>query len=176
MVGGDGGGGGGAVGSSGEVRVLRATLTRTSAMPSGRQLGDIAQQAGGTFERAAQIIRIGGRQLSRHALFLLVNPLVAVMVMSLPFLSSAASHQDAQSKFAPSPIGSTSLAPVDGEPTVARAASQSRGGTITAGRSPVTAVAEGVRPIPTYTLSTDDTLSSIANFYEIGRASCRERV
>src|SRR5260221_1441207 len=153
------------VGSSGEVRVLRATLTRPSAMPSGRQLGDIAQQAGGTFERAAQIIRIGGRQLSRHALFLLVTPLVAVIVMSLPFLSSAASHREAQSKFAPSPIGSRSLAPVDGEPTVARAASQSRGGTITAGRSPVTAVAEGVRPIPIYTLSADDTLSSIANFY-----------
>src|SRR5258708_35307656 len=139
MVGGDGGGGGGAVGSSGEVRVLRATLTRTSAMPSGRQLGDIAQQAGGTFERAAQIIRIGGRQLSRHALFLLVNLLVAVIVMSLPFLSSAASHQDAQSKFAPSPIGSTSLAPVDGEPSVvARASTQPRGGTIAAGRAPVT--------------------------------------
>ena len=145
-------------------------------MPSGYPLGGIAERAGGTFERATRIIRIGGRQLGRHAFFLLVNLLVAVLVMALPFLSSAASHQDAQSKLAPPPIGSTSLAPVDGEPTVARAATQSRGGTITAGRSPVTAVAEGVRPIPTYTLSTDDTLSSIANFYEIGRASCRERV
>ena len=134
-------------------------------MPSGRQLGDIAEQAGGTFERAAQLIRIAVRQLSRHAFFLLVNLLVAVIVMSLPFLASAASHQDAQSKFAPSPIGSTSLAPVDGEPTLARAATQTRGGTITAGRTPVTTVAEGVRPIPRYTLSTDDTLWSIANFY-----------
>src|SRR5207244_13344828 len=87
------------------------------------------------------------------------------IVTAVPLSSSPAPNPDAQSKSAPSPIGPTSLAPVDGEPTVARVASQSRGGTITAGRSPVTAVAEGVRPIPTYTLSTDDTLSSIANFY-----------
>src|SRR6266852_4797041 len=153
------------VGSSGEVRVLRTTLTRPSAMPSGYPLGDIAHQAGGTFERAAQIIRIGGRQLSRHAFFLLVNLLVAGLVMSLPFLSSAASHADGNSRFAPSPIGSTSLAPVDGEPTVARASTQSRGGTIAAGRTPVTILSEGVRPIEHYTLSTDDTLSSIGNFY-----------
>jgi len=134
-------------------------------MPSGRELGDVTQQAGGTFERAAEIIRIGGRQLSRHAFFLLVNLLVAAIVMSLPFLASAASHQDAQRKFAPSPIGSTSLAPADGEPTVARAATAARGGTIAAGRTPVTTDAEGVRPIEHYMLSTDDTLWSIANFY-----------
>jgi murein DD-endopeptidase MepM/ murein hydrolase activator NlpD len=135
-------------------------------MPSsGYPLGDIAQQAGGTFERVAQIIRIGGRQLSRHALFLLVNLLVAGLVMSLPFLASAASHPDGNSRFAPSPIGSTSLAPVDGEPTVARASTQSRGGTIAAGRTPVTILSEGVRPIERYRLSTDDTLWSIGNFY-----------
>jgi len=159
------------VATSGEDRVLRATLTRPSAMPSGRPLGDIALQAGGTFERAAQIIRIAGRHLSRHAVFLLVNLLVAVIVMSLPFLSIAMSHADPSSKLASAPIGSTSLAPVDGEPTVARASTQSRGGTITAGRTPVTAVAEGARPIATYRLSTDDTLWSIANFYGISAES-----
>jgi len=155
------------VGSAGEVRVLRATLTRSSAMPSEYPLGDFAQQAGGTFERAAQVIRRAGRQLSRHAFFLLVNLLVAGLVMSLPFLSNAVSHPDGSSRFAASPIGSTSLAPVDGEPTVARAASVARGGTITAGRTPVTILSEGARPIARYTLSTEDTLWSIGNFYGI---------
>src|SRR5258708_29970866 len=112
MSAGDTDGGAGSVGSSGEVRVLRATLTRSSAMPSGYPLGGIAERAGGTFERATRIIRIGGRPLGRHAFFLLVNLLVAVLVMALPFLSSAAAHQDPQGKLAPPPIGSTSLAPL----------------------------------------------------------------
>ena len=136
-------------------------------MPAGYPLDDIARTAGGTVERLTRIIRIGGRQLGRHAVFLLVNLLVAIIVMSLPFLASAASHQDAQSKLAPSPIGATSLAPVDGEPTIARVATVARGGTITAGRTPVTTVAAGVRPIQTYTLSSEDTLWSIGNFYGI---------
>src|SRR6266568_2385244 len=101
---------------------LRATLNRTSAMPSEYPLGGIARQAGGLFERLSRIIRIGGRQLGRHAVFLVVNLLVALIVVSLPFLSSAGSHSDGSSKLAPSPIGSTSLAPVDGEPTIARVA------------------------------------------------------
>ena len=140
----------------GEVRVLRATLNRTSALPSGYSLDGIAERAGGSLERIADALRSGGRLLSRHAFFLLVNLLVATLVMALPFLANGATH--------PAPIGATSLAPVDGEPTVARAATGARG-TISAARSPVTILSEGVRPIERYTLSEDDSLWSIANFY-----------
>src|SRR5438128_6746167 len=87
------------VASLGEVRVLRATLNRTSALPSGYSLDGIAERAGGSLERVADAVRSGGRQLSRHAFFLLVNLLVATLVMALPFL--AATHPDAQSHFAP---------------------------------------------------------------------------
>ena len=104
-------------------------------------------------------------QLGRRALLVVVNLLVASVVMSLPFIASAAAAPSGQSSFASAAIGSTSLAPVDGEPQVSRAAPAARGGTIAAGRNPVTVRAEGVRPIGQYTLSTDDTLWSIANFY-----------
>lgn len=146
-----------------EGTVLRATLSKPSAMPSGRQqLEELAQKAGGTIERMALI---STRQLGRRALFVVVNLLVAAVVMSLPFIASAAAHPSAQDSVFNAPIGSTSLAPVDGELQVFRAAPQARGGTIAAGRNPVTVQAEGVRPIQEYTLSTNDTLWSIANFY-----------
>ena len=108
---------------------------------------------------------IGTRQLGRRAAFLLVNLLVAGVVMSLPFIGGATAHPSAQASVFSAPVGSTSLAPVDGEPQVARAAAQARGGTIAAGRNPVTVQAEGVRPINEYTLSANDTLWTIANFY-----------
>ena len=105
-------------------------------------------------------------QLGRRALIVVVNLFVASIVMSLPFIAgSAASPTARSSAFSPGAIGATSLAPVDGEPQVSRAAPAARGGTIAAGRNPVTTQAEGVRPIGQYTLSTDDTLWSIANFY-----------
>ena len=109
---------------------------------------------------------IGAPQLGRRALIVVVNLLVASIVMSLPFIaSSAATPASAQSSFSSAAVGSTSLAPVDGEPQVSRVAPAARGGTIAAGHSPVTVQAEGVRPIGQYTISTDDTLWSIANFY-----------
>jgi murein DD-endopeptidase MepM/ murein hydrolase activator NlpD len=134
-------------------------------MPSGRmQLEELALKAGRTIERLALI---STRQLGRRALLLLVNLLVAAVVMALPFLAGASAGPSAQASVLNAPIGSTSLAPADGEPTVARVATQARGGTIAAGRSPVTVQTEAVRPIQEYTLSKDDSLSSIANFYGI---------
>ena len=108
--------------------------------------------------------RFSSRRLGRGALFVVVNLFVAAVVMSLPFIASAAARPAAQASVFNS-IGSTSLTPGDGDSAVARAASQSRGGTISAGRSPVTVQAQGVAPIREYTLSRDDTLWSIANFY-----------
>jgi murein DD-endopeptidase MepM/ murein hydrolase activator NlpD len=104
------------------------------------------------------------QQLGRKALIVVVNLLVASIVMALPFIASSAATP-AQSGFSAAAVGATSLAPIDGEPQVSRAVPAARGGTIAAGRNPVTTVAEGVRPIGQYTLSTDDSLWSIANFY-----------
>jgi len=150
----------------GEDLVLRATLTRRPTTPSiGRQqLGTAAQRAGGYIER---ILQTAARQIGRRALFLLVNLLVAAIVVALPFIANGSSHAASLTAAAPAPIGSTSLAPADGEPTVARAAPPARGGTIAAGRNPVTAQAAGDAPIVEYTLSKADTLWSIANFYGI---------
>ena len=109
---------------------------------------------------------IGAPQLGRRALIVVVNLLVASIVMSLPFIaSSAGTAASAQSSFPSAAVGSTSLAPIDGEPQVARAAPAARGGTIAARRNPVTVQAEGARPITQLTLSAEDTLGSIANYY-----------
>ena len=104
-------------------------------------------------------------QLGRRALIVVVNLFVAAIVMSLPFIASSAGTAARSPSFAPSAVGATTLAPVDGAPEVSRAAPAARGGTIAAGRNPVTTKAEGVRPIGEYTLSAEDTLWSIANFY-----------
>ena len=109
-------------------------------------------------------LRIDTRQLGRRATFVVVNLLVAAIVMSLPFLASAAARP-AEPVSVFDSIGSTSLSAGDGEPVVARAATEARGGTIAAGRSPVTIKAQEVAPIRQYTLSREDTLWSIANFY-----------
>jgi murein DD-endopeptidase MepM/ murein hydrolase activator NlpD len=147
----------------GEDGILRATRSRPSAVPpSSRQHGGHLARAGGSVERIA---RIGSRQLGRRALIVTVNLFVAAVVMSLPFIAGSASRANAQAQSAQAPMGATSLAPVDGAPQVARASSVARGGTIAAGRNPVTVKAEGVRPIQQYTLSPEDTLWSIANFY-----------
>ena len=104
-------------------------------------------------------------RLVRGALIVVVNVMVAALVMALPFISSAASPATSSPSFSMSAVGSTSLAPADGEPQVSRVAPAARGGTIAAGRNPVTVQAEGTRPIVQYTLSSADTLWSIANFY-----------
>ena len=105
------------------------------------------------------------QQLVRRALIVAVNLLVASIVMALPFIASAASTPAPRSAFSATASGSTSLAPADSAPQVSRAAPAARGGTIAAGRNPVTVQAEGVRPIAQYVLSEKDTLWTIANFY-----------
>jgi murein DD-endopeptidase MepM/ murein hydrolase activator NlpD len=150
--------------SAGRNWFLRATLSTPLAGPWVQRFDAVAQMAGGSIGRAA---RISTRQLGRRALFLLVNLLVAAVVMSLPFIASSASPLTGAQPLASVPVGSASLAPVDGEPQVSRAALQARGSTIVAGRDPFTVQSESVRPIPQYTLSMNDTLWTIANYYGI---------
>jgi len=138
-------------------------------MPLGRQQYDeLIQRTAETIERLSFV---STRQLGRRALHVAVNVLVAGIVMSLPFIASAASRPSAQASIASAAIGSTSLASVDGDPQVTRAVTQGRGGTIVAGRDPLTLPSEGVRPIPQYTLSAKDTLWTIANFYGVSPES-----
>ena len=103
-------------------------------------------------------------QLGRRALIVVVNLMVAAIVMSLPFIGGSAAAPAVQASV-PASVGSTTLVPTDGDPQVSRVAPAARGGTIAAGRNPITVQAEGARPIAQYRLSTDDSLWSIANFY-----------
>jgi murein DD-endopeptidase MepM/ murein hydrolase activator NlpD len=131
--------------------------------PSPQQLGHLARVAGGNIERLAFI---GSRNLGRRTLVVFLNLLVAAIVVSLPFIASSTAQRP-QAQIASVAIGSTSLAPVDGDAQVARVATQARGGTITAGRNPMTVQTQEVRPIPEYTLSASDTLWTIANYYGV---------
>lgn len=94
------------------------------------------------------------------------NAFVALIVVSLPFAASAAAHPagDAQ---APVAAVSTFATSVEQLPAAPRAQVEARGGTITAGRNPLTVAAEGIRPVVAYTLSTSDTLSSLANYFGV---------
>jgi murein DD-endopeptidase MepM/ murein hydrolase activator NlpD len=138
-------------------------------MPLGRQQFD--ELARWTTETIERLSLVSTRQVGRRALVIAVNLFVAGVVMSLPFIANAASRPSAQASVTTAAIGTTSLASVDGEPQVARAATQGRGGTIVAGRNPMTLPSEGVRPIPQYTLSAKDTLWTIANFYGVSPES-----
>ena len=82
---------------------------------------------------------------------------VAALVLSLPVAASAA---------AVSTSGSDAAAPFAAA-AGPRAQSVARGGTISAGRSPLTVNAEGVRPIREYTLGKADTLGSLSNFFGV---------
>ncbi|HET8568711.1 MAG TPA: M23 family metallopeptidase [Candidatus Limnocylindria bacterium] len=83
-----------------------------------------------------------------------LNIAVAGIVLSLPFAASAA---------ATAPVAGGGVAVAAAQ----RATTVSRGGTIAAGRSPVTVNAEGVRPVVEYTLGANDTLTSLANFFDV---------
>jgi murein DD-endopeptidase MepM/ murein hydrolase activator NlpD len=133
-------------------------------MPFARTLEGLTRKADATIGRLSHV---STRQLSHRALFLTINLLVVGVVMSLPFVASASSHPSAQASVFSAAIGSTSLAPADGGPQVARVTTQARGGTITAGRNPLTlqAQAEALAPIQEYTLSSSDTVWTIANYY-----------
>lgn len=123
--------------------------------------GGLVRAAGDTIERLSTI---SPRHLGRRALFVVVNLTVAAIVMALPFMASAAARPTQASQFS-APTGSTSLAPVDGGPLLSRAATQARGGTISAARNPLTVQSQAAPATSAYTLSASDTLWTIANYY-----------
>jgi murein DD-endopeptidase MepM/ murein hydrolase activator NlpD len=124
-------------------------------------IAGLVRTAGDTIERLASA---RPRHLGRRALFVVVNLLVATIVMALPFMASAAARPAQVSQFG-APTGSTSLAPVDGGPLLSRAATQARGGTISAARNPLTIQSQAAPTTSEYTLSASDTLWTIANYY-----------
>ena len=100
------------------------------------------------------------------ALHIGVNAIVALIVVVLPFAASAASRPSADAG-APAVAAATGTGTTGAVPEAARAQVESRGGTITAGRNPMTIVAEGARPIVRYTLSTNDSLASLSNYFGV---------
>ena len=92
-----------------------------------------------------------------HTLRWVANCAVAALVLSLPVAASAAA-------VSASAADAPGLAAVVEAP---RAQSVSRGGTISAGRNPLTENAKGVPPIREYTLGIADTLGSLSNFFGV---------
>ncbi|MDP9264816.1 MAG: M23 family metallopeptidase [Chloroflexota bacterium] len=88
----------------------------------------------------------------------LANGAVAAIVVSLPFVASAAPA---------SPVTRGSAGVLSSATDVVRAQTQSRGGVINAVRTASTVVSEGVAPISEYTLSSSDTLASLSNYYGV---------
>lgn len=122
---------------------------RTSREEFGEQLRGIARDL-----RPAEIRSFAATHTLRWA----VNCAVAALVLSLPVAASAAAVTTAPTD-APAPVAAAAQGP--------RAQSLARGGTISAGRSPLTVNAEGARPIREYTLSKADTLGSLSNFFGV---------
>ncbi len=95
-----------------------------------------------------------------RGLRLLLNLSVAALVLSLPLAATAASSGSATEPVAAATATILSL-------DLPRAQPQSRGGVISAGRSPVTVAAEGTRPLAQLEVHEGDTLSTIANYFGI---------
>ncbi|MDO8562323.1 MAG: M23 family metallopeptidase, partial [Candidatus Limnocylindria bacterium] len=100
--------------------------------------------------RARRVVRL--RTLVR----LLANAAVVGLVLALPFAASGIPAEPVL----PAPAAYSVFADAPRAQPVAR-------GLIANGRSPVTTTAEGTRPIQQYTLSKDDTLATLANFYQV---------
>lgn len=100
---------------------------------------------------------IRARRLIRPQMLIgvVTNVAVVSLVLALPFTAPGRPADPVVAPVAPSAYAD-----------VPRAQLASRG-LIANGRSPVTATAEGTRPIQQYTLSKDDTLATLANFYEV---------
>jgi murein DD-endopeptidase MepM/ murein hydrolase activator NlpD len=106
----------------------------------------------GTANYLAGLVGLRGLRLA-------LNTSVAVLVLSLPFAATAASRATTPG----STISATSTITTD----VSRAQPNARGGSIAAGRNPVTVAAEGARPVHQVTINEGDTLGTMANFYDV---------
>jgi len=152
---------------------LGSSSRRSQATPSPRRIASgVAAQAAERFDRSTRRVQSFLSQPSavispfRPAIRIGANALVAIIVVSLPFVATAAAHPAAEAS-APGTGGSVSAASTDRIPDAPRAQVEARGGTITAGRNPMTVAAEGIRPVLSYTLSSVDSLSSLSNFFGV---------
>jgi murein DD-endopeptidase MepM/ murein hydrolase activator NlpD len=145
---------------------LVASSRRSQATPSPRRIAsEIAERAAERFQRSTHRVR---SLLSQPVLRIAANVIVALIVVSLPVVASAASRPAADTG---GPLSGVIAAAASAErlPGTARAQTEARGGTITAGRNPMTIAAEGIPPVVEYTLSTNDSLSSLSNYFGISR-------
>lgn len=92
---------------------------------------------------------------------LLLNTATAVLVLTLPFSAATLSHAEASLIEAASP--SVAAVPSD---DVTRAQSASRG-VIAGTRNPTTVAAQESRPVQVRTIVKEDTLSSMASYYDL---------
>ena len=152
---------------------MGSSSRRSQATPSPRRIASgVAAQAAERLERTTRRIQSVLSQPSavitpfRPAIRIGANALVAIIVVSLPFVATAAAQPAAEAS-APGIAGSVSAATTDRVPDAPRAQVEARGGTITAGRNPLTVAAEGIRPVIDYTLSSVDSLSSLSNFFGV---------
>jgi murein DD-endopeptidase MepM/ murein hydrolase activator NlpD len=92
---------------------------------------------------------------------LLLNTATAVLVLMLPYTAATSARAEAS----PADVASPSFAAVPGD-EVARAQTSGRG-VIAGTRSPMTVAAPETRPIVVRTIAKDDTLSSMAHYYDL---------
>lgn len=155
---------------------MGSSSRRSQATPSPRRIASgLAAQATQRLQRSTRRVTallidplrpLGAVGPLKPVLRIGANAFVALIVVSLPFAASAAAHPagDAQ---APVASVSTVATPLELLPDAPRAQVEARGGTITAGRNPLTVAAEGIRPVVAYMLSTSDTLSSLSNYFGV---------
>ena len=92
---------------------------------------------------------------------LVLNTAAAVLVLMLPYTASSSARAEAS----PTDVASPSFAAVPTD-DVARAQTATRG-VIAGSRTPTTVVAEESRPIIIRTIAKDDTLATMANYYDV---------
>lgn len=145
------------------------SFRRSQATPTPRRLAsELAGRATEQLQRSTRRVR------SLHIQPVLrvgANAIVALIVVALPFAASAASRPSADAAVAiadATAIGTTATTGTTGAvPEAARVQVEARSGTITAGRNPMTIAAEGARPIIRYTLSTNDSMASLSNYFGV---------
>ena len=109
-----------------------------------------------------RVPRAFGAYFGAKGIRLVLNTAVAVLVLSLPFTASTSARAEASPADAASP--SFAAAPIVDD--VARAQTAARG-VVASSRTPTTVVAEEVRPIIERTIAREDTLATMANYYDL---------